>query len=146
MLSADGDTAMYLEYAHARVASILRKAKETAGIDVDAIVDKAASVNSVAEAASLFQFQHASELTLASDLMRIQDVLSQVQIDLFPHRLCEYLYFLAGRMTDFYRDCVILGEGTPIALRDSRLRLCSATAKVLKQGMGLLGITALDKI
>jgi arginyl-tRNA synthetase len=56
------------------------------------------------------------------------------------------LYFLAGRMTDFYRDCVILGDGTSIALRDSRLRLCSATASVLKQGMGLLGITALDRI
>lgn len=146
MLSADGDTAMYLEYAHARVASILRKAKESAGIDVDAIVARAVSATSVEEAASLFQFQHASELTLASDLMRVQDVLSQVQIDLFPHRLCEYLYFLSGRMTDFYRDCVILGEGTPIALRDSRLRLCSATASVLKQGMGLLGITALDRI
>jgi arginyl-tRNA synthetase len=146
MLKADGDTAVYIEYAHARAESVLRRAREAKGVDVAGVVAAAAGAASAGAAAALFSFEHASELTLAADLMRVQDVLATVQEDLMPHRLCEYLYGLAARLTDFYRDCNILGADTAPALRDSRLRLLTAVALVMKKSLALLGIRALDKI
>lgn len=141
MLSPDGDTAVYLEYAHARVMSILRKARESAvAIDTDALA------TNVSNMAGAFTFAHPTELTLAAELMRLQDVLADIQGDLMPHRLCEYLYKLSGAFTDFHRDCNVLGADTPVNLRDSRLRLCVATSKTMKAAMGILGITPLDRI
>lgn len=138
--------AVYIEYAHARVSGVLRRAREEKGVDVEAVVAAGARATDAAAAAALFPLQHASEITLAADLMRAQDVIAGVQEDLFPHRLCEYLYGLAQKLTEFYTNCNILGADTPPALRDARLRLCRATQRVMAQFLQLLGIRALDRV
>jgi arginyl-tRNA synthetase len=145
MLSPDGDTAVYLEYAHARMASILRKAKETLGITWEVLVAGLAGMDDAARAQA-FTAAHLTELQLAVDLTRWQEVMSTFQQDLMPHRVCEFSYFLCGKFTDFFRDCPVLSSDVPAPLRESRLRLVMATESTLACAMRLLGIEALDKI
>lgn len=145
MLSPDGDTAVYLEYAHARMASILRKAKEAHGVAVEALLTGLSALDDSGRAAA-FSMIHASEAGLAAELTRWQEVMTTFQQDLMPHRLCEYQYFLCSRFTDFFRDCPVLQSDVPPALRDARLRLVAATEATVACGMRLLGIQPLDKI
>ena len=144
MLSADGDTATYLQYARARLSSILRKA-EAAGAPSVAALRSVALDDSVAIAAAWI-WEHASEALLAAYLLRFGEVVAGIQEDLMPHRMCEFMYGLAGKATDFIRDCSVLGETTRPALRDSRLRLVITTVDTLTTCMRLLGIEPLDRI
>jgi len=146
MLSPDGDTAVYLEYAHARAASILRRAREPPhGVDVRALAGGLAGAAPPALAAA-FPCTSPSETGLAAELTRFQEMLTTFQADLMPHRLAEYAYFLAGRLGDFFRDCHVLGDGVAPAERDARLLLVDAAERTLATAMRLLGIEALDKI
>ncbi len=127
MVATTGDTGPYLQYAHARVNQILRKA-EAEGIGVEA-------VTVLAEPA---------EHTLALLLSRFGEVVAQVGETLQPHRLCGYLYELAGALSSFYEQCPVLkSEGE---VRTSRLALCAATRRVLGIGLDLLGIEAPDRM
>ncbi|RYY34133.1 arginine--tRNA ligase, partial [archaeon] len=137
MLSADGDTAVYLEYAHVRLCSILRKAAGM-GLDVDAIKNRIETEG--------LAFQHTTEVALVTKLLCFQDVIAAVERDLTPHYLCEYLYHVANLAAEFTRDCNVLGATTPAPVRDSRLRIVAATVDTLAQGLRLLGITPLDRI
>ncbi len=78
--------------------------------------------------------------------MRFQDVLDDIQQDLMPHRLCEYLHTLAVRVADFTRDCNVLGTSTAPTVRVTRLKLCEVTIAIMQTGMKLLGIQPLDKV
>jgi arginyl-tRNA synthetase len=121
MLSLQGNTAPYLQNAYVRIQSIFRKAGESSAPGDSAI--------SLAEPA---------EIALAIRLLQFGEVLPQVLDDYRPNVLANYLYELATAYHGFYETCPVLkSEG---AVRSSRLALCEATARVLKQGLGLLGI------
>ncbi len=122
MLALDGNTAPYLQYAHARVHSILRKG-ETA-------LENASAGNIALESPY--------ELALAKQILRLGDVIETVSRELKPHHLCAYLYELAGRFSGFFENCPVLKSEEPT--RSSRLALCAATAKTLAIGLDLLGI------
>ena len=127
MLAMDGNTAPYLQYAHARIRSIFRKGGEestgTAGI-------------TVAEPA---------ERALGLALLGFEAVVGDTAESLQPHRLAGYLFDLASVFTAFYEQCPVLRAPTPLE-RASRLALCDLTARTLRQGLGLLGIEAPERM
>ena len=123
MLSFEGNTAPYLQYAYTRVQSVLRRAgawNETAPL----------------------QIKEPLEQQLAVELLKFEDVLNSVAETSFPHYLANYLYQLAALFSRFYEACPILkAEG---ATRDTRLQLAKLTGETLKTGLVLLGIEVLD--
>jgi len=125
MTATTGDTGPYLQYAHARVTQILRRA----GADGDLVSDQSAVITSLAEPA---------EQALALALIRFPQVVAEVADDLQPHKLCGYLFELATHLSVFYEQCPVLHSDQ----RPSRLVLCRATQKVLASGLDLLGIHA----
>ena len=129
MLSFEGNTAPYLQYAYTRIQSIFRKA------DVDVA---AMSSNIIIEAGQ--------EHTLAVQLLQFEEVVGAVSRDGTPHVLCAYLYELASAFMSFYEACPILKDDVTPASRASRLALASLTANGLKLGLDLLGIDTLDKM
>jgi arginyl-tRNA synthetase len=134
MLSFDGNTAPYLQYAHARIRSIFRRGGTGAPIRPDAPAGPDAAVL-VAEPA---------ERALALKLLGFAAVLEEVEQNLEFHRLCGYLYELSTAFTGFYENCPVLrSEGT---VRESRLVLCDLTARTLATGLALLGIDAPDRM
>ena len=132
MLAMDGNTAPYLQYAHARIRSIFRKDGEEAG-DVSANGPVPVSVDEPAERA------------LALELLGLEAVVRETADTLQPHRLTSYLFDLASTFTAFYENCPVLKAPTP-ELRASRLLLCDLTAGTLRQGLGLLGIDAPERM
>ncbi len=122
MLSLQGNTAPYLLYAYTRIRSIFRKAGN----------------ENRAKAAPQITLQAAEEIALARALMDFGLVLELVAEDYRPNFLCNYLYEVAGHFTRFYETCPVLkAEG---GARETRLALCELTARVLKQGLEVLGI------
>ena len=133
MLSFDGNTAPYLQYAHARIGSIFRRAETDHGI-------ARSSVRSVAP--SLAEPQ---ERALALQLLQFDAVVHDTIDKFSPHRLCTYLFDLAQTFRSFYEACPVLKEGHE-ATRASRLALCDLTARTLACGLELLGITAPERM
>jgi arginyl-tRNA synthetase len=125
MLSMDGNTGPYLQYAYARVQSIFRRAADR-GIEVRRPMAAAVSLEAP------------FELSLAKHVLRFGEVVELVSRELKPHHLCTYLYELATRFSGFFENCPVLSSDDP--LRSSRLTLCEATARVLGCGLDLLGI------
>lgn len=132
MLDVKGDTAVYLLFAFARFSSILRKGAEEFGCPVDKLIAEGYPA----------VVQDPSELALALELLQLPDVVEAALADLLPNRLCEYLHGLCVKATSFVSICKVLG--TP-EMR-SRLLLCAATCKVMRQCFDLLGISPLDRI
>jgi len=126
MLSLDGNTAPYLQYAHARIRSIFRKG----GVD-----QPATGGITVVEPA-----EHA----LAVHLLGFPDVVVTVAETVEFHRLAGYLYGVAGAFSVFFEQCPVLRAQPPV--RASRLALCELTARVLRQGLYLLGIATPDRM
>jgi arginyl-tRNA synthetase len=120
ILSLDGNTAPYLQYAYARVQSIFRKA----GIEQTESGEVCLGVP--------------QELALARQILRFGEVIETVARELKPHHLCTYLFELATRFTSFYENCPVLMSDEPV--RASRLTLCSLTARTLGLGLSILGI------
>ncbi len=127
MLSFEGNTAPYLQYAHARIQSIFAKAGD---------VDTAASINIVEPA----------EHQLAMTLLRFNEALELVEKDGTPNILCNYLFDLAGNFMTFYEACPILKDDVSAEARNSRLQLAQLTANTLKTGLGLMGIVAPERM
>lgn len=142
MLSPDGDTVVYLQYTHARLCSILRRGVEN-GITSEVLVRP---LKEGEWYDSLFQFKEKVERDLVHELCRFQDVLVAIQQDLMPHRICEFLFRVATLVNDFYRDCQIFNSEVPESLRLPRLRLVHLACMTIKQALGLLGITALERM
>jgi arginyl-tRNA synthetase len=122
MLSFDGNTAPYLQYAHARIKSIFRR------------IDGASADGPI-------RIEHDAERALALRLLSFEDAVQQAADHLQPHRLATYLFELAQAFTDFYESCPILRADTD-EQRASRLALADLTARTLATGLGLLGIAA----
>ena len=125
MLALDGNTAPYLQYAHARVRSIFRRAG----------IEPPRGRVVIAEPA---------ERALALELLAFDPVVREVERTLEFHRLANHLYRVASTFTTFYETCPVLRADEP--LRTSRLVLCDLTARTLKLGLNLLGITAPDRM
>jgi arginyl-tRNA synthetase len=130
MVSFEGDTGPYLQYAHARIAGILGKALDAAAHSPPRPV---ISVNEPAER------------QLALMLLRYPGVVRDVAQHNDPSRLCAYLHQLATTFNGFYQQCPVL-KCEDAALRASRLRLCAVSKHVLRDGLGLLGITAPERM
>ncbi|MFJ8206971.1 arginine--tRNA ligase [Micromonospora chalcea] len=126
MLSLDGNTAPYLQYAYSRVRSIFRRAGAAARPDAEV---------SLAEPA---------ERALAMELVGFAAVVEEVAGSLVFHRLTAYLHRLAVAFSAFYERCPVLRAEGP--LRESRLVLCELTARVLRQGLDLLGIRTPERL
>ena len=125
MLSFDGNTAPYLQYAYSRIRSIFRKAE----IEPGAIV-----------------LQEEAENDLATKLLAFEDTVKSVAEKAMPHLLCTYLFELSGIFMRFYEACPVLKGDVAPEIKASRLALCDLTAKVLKQGLGLLGINTMEQM
>lgn len=125
MVSPTGNTGPYLQYAAARIRSILRKAGSTPD-------------------GPILQTEDA-ERDLMLALLGFGDVVAGVGASLEPHRLCTYLFDLAQTFTAFYDRCPVL-KAPDEEVRGSRLRLCGVTLGVLEQGLALLGITAPERM
>jgi arginyl-tRNA synthetase len=128
MLSFEGNTAPYLLYAYTRVASVFRKA----GLEM-------------AQVSGDFQLQEDAEQALAARLVQFGEALESVAEKGLPHLLCTYLYDVAGLFSTFYEHCPIL-SGDNETLKQSRLKLAALTARTLKQGMELLGLSPLERM
>lgn len=138
MLDTKGDTGVYLMYAFARINSILRKGKETKGIDISAVSDVFTNPLTIC-------LEHPSERALAFELLQFGDVISVVVKELLPNRICEYLNSVATKATDFVTQCHVLNAPTE-DITKSRLVLCEGVKKVMQKCFDLLGIEPLDRI
>jgi arginyl-tRNA synthetase len=127
MLAFEGNTAPYLQYAHARIRSIFRKGNE------------------VAPEPSVIRIEEPPERALALTLLRFPTAVSGVTETLEPHRLCTYLFELATAFSTFFERCPVLKAPT-VEQRRSRLALSDLAARVLAQGLDLLGIEAPDRM
>jgi len=129
MLADKGNTAPYLLYAYARIQSISRKGNiDFAQLGADAKL----------------LLQEEPEFVLGKHLLQLGEVLRDVEKDLLPNHLCQYLYELSQKFNQFYDQCPVLKAEEP--LRTSRLMLCDLTARTLQLGLSLLGISVLERM
>lgn len=128
MLSFEGNTAPYMQYAYTRVASIFKRA------DIDE--------STLTQPITLTE-QH--EKQLAIRLVQFEETIMQVAREGTPHVMCAYLYDLAQAFSGFYENCPILSAEDE-NVRQSRLKLARLTARTLKQGLDTLGIETVDRM
>ncbi len=125
MLSFEGNTAPYLQYAYTRIKSIFRRA----GLNGEDVKGP-------------FNLNEPAEIALATRLLQYPEAVEGVVEDYQANILCNYLFDLSRHFMTFYEACPVLkADGD---LRDSRLRLCDLSAKTLKHGLGLLGIQTVE--
>ncbi|MDT0593890.1 arginine--tRNA ligase [Glaciecola petra] len=129
MLSFEGNTAPYIQYAFTRTRSIFVKA----GLDLN---HTEFQVN----------IDHELEKSLALHALQFQDALEIMAKDATPHVLCTYLYELAALFMRFYEACPILMAGVSERDKETRLQLCLLTNKTLGKGLTILGIETMDKM
>jgi arginyl-tRNA synthetase len=127
MLSFEGATAPYLQYAYSRIHSIFTKA-------------------GVSQTQANIAIIEPQEKALALKLLQLEDVVDAVISECTPNLLCNYLYELASLYMSFYEACPILKEGISDEVKESRLALCQVIAKTLKQGLDILGIEVMDRM
>ncbi|WP_371629608.1 arginine--tRNA ligase [Streptomyces sp. NBC_00341] len=128
MVALHGDTSVYIQYAYARVRSILRNAGEAKPV-----------AHPELELAP-------AERALGLHLDQFGEVLSEVAASYEPHKLAAYLYQLASLYTTFYDQCHVLSEDNPAEVVENRLFLCDITARTLHRGMALLGIRTPERL
>jgi len=134
MLSFEGATAPYLQYAYSRIQSIFTKAESKAEV--------AGTTNNNAT----IQIIEPQEKALALKLLQLEDVVDAVISECTPNLLCNYLYELASLYMSFYEACPILKEGISEEVKASRLALCQVISSTLKQGLDILGIEVMDRM
>ncbi|MBV1938450.1 arginine--tRNA ligase [Streptomyces sp. BV286] len=122
MVSLNGDTSVYLQYAYARIQSILRKAGDARPLAHPELALAPA------------------ERALGLHLDQFGELLLDVATGYEPHKLASYLYQLASHLTTFYDQCHVLSDANPKEVVENRLFLVDLTARTLHQGMALLGI------
>lgn len=130
MLSFEGNTAPYLQYAYTRINSIFGKAQ----LNLHSIIDSEIIIT------------EESERALVLHLLQLSDALYILEKDATPHVLCTYLYELASSFMRFYETCPILKQGIPDNTRQSRLKLAQHSANVMSCGLELLGIETMQSM
>ncbi|GAB2780714.1 arginine--tRNA ligase [Streptomyces chlorus] len=128
MVSLNGDTSVYLQYAYARIRSILRKAPE--GVRPSAHPELAL---------------HEAERALGLHMDAFAETVADAAREYAPHKLAAYLYQLASLYTSFYDKCPVLKAESPDQVAN-RLFLCDITARTLHRGMALLGIRTPERL
>ncbi|MER6999944.1 arginine--tRNA ligase [Streptomyces sp. NPDC000410] len=128
MVSLNGDTSVYLQYAYARIQSILRKAGDA----------KPAAHPELALAPA--------ERALGLHLDQFGELLAEVAASYEPHKLAAYLYQLASHLTTFYDQCQVLSDENAAEVVENRLFLVDLTARTLSKGMSLLGIRTPERL
>jgi arginyl-tRNA synthetase len=131
MLAFEGNTGPYLQYARVRCLSIFRRGE----IDPEPYTSGTVPII----------IGEQGERDLALQLAAFPEALQSTMETWSPHKLCSYLFELAGTYTTFFETCPVLKAPDP-AVRESRLALCAATASVLGTGLGVLGIEAPDRM
>ena len=125
MMSFEGNTAPYLQYAYARIQSLFQRGQvDAAGLTGTPTI------------------REPEEHALALQLARFQETLEQVAATVMPHHLCTYLYDLAAAFMRFYEHCPVLDSN----VRNARLLLCRHTAATLSRGLDLLGIETVERM
>lgn len=127
MLRFEGNTAAYLMYSYVRIAGIKRKIN----VDVNSLIGKEAII-----------LEHPSEIALGLQLLQFDESLAILASELLPNRLTDYLYGLAEKFNAFFRDCRVEGSEQ----QNSRLLLCEAAARTMKQGLEILGLIVVEKM
>lgn len=135
MLSLSGNTAPYMLYAYARIQSILRKAG----------LEALAEVESASASAALLKLTEPAELSLARAMVKLTELLQRVEVELYPHVLCEYMYDLSQKFNQFYEACPVM-NAPEADVRRSRIALCLLTARILRLSLYLLGIRVLERM
>lgn len=128
--ASEKNPVFYLQYAHARICSIMRKADEV-GLKESPNPD-------------LTLLQHEAEQALIKELMRFPEVIQEAAQTYEPHRVANYLREVAVAFTKFYDQCRIIGEPEPLA--QARLALARAARLVLANGLRVLGISAPERM
>jgi arginyl-tRNA synthetase len=126
MLSFDGNTALYMQYAYARIQSILKKYNKK--LDGKIVIGDSL------------------EHRLALMILRFEDTLIRASIDATPHTITAYLYDLVTLFMKFYEQNPILKDGVDKDIKISRLLLAKLTSNVIKKGLDILGIRVIDRI
>jgi len=139
MLSLNGNTAPYMLYAYARICGIVRKATTTSSSDAPET-----KVRWPAPASEI-DITHDAERQLLRNLVRLPDVLAEVENDLYPNKMCDYLFETSQKFNQFYENCSVNNAETP-ELKASRLTLCTVTAATIRLLMGLLGIPVVERL
>jgi len=129
MLSFEGNTAPYLQYAYTRIISIFRKAE----LDVSTFKGN-------------INITETKEKALALKLVQFGEILQQVADEAYPHILCNYLYEIASAYMAFYEQCPILKANIKQEIKESRLALSLIVADTLAKGLELLGIEIMEKM
>jgi len=127
MLKFEGNTAAYLLYSYVRIQGIKRKCNK----DIHALF-----------ATTPIILNHPTEIALGLKLRQFGETLAHMDRDLLPNRLSDYLYDLAEKFHAFFRDCRVEG----VDEESSRLVLCELTARILKQGLQILGLKTMDRM
>jgi|TARA_Y100000310_G_scaffold332779_1_gene408996 arginyl-tRNA synthetase len=127
MLSFEGNTAPYLQYAFTRIRSIFRRE----GIDASTLT-------------GIVVLEETAEQRLAVKLLQFSECIDAVAEECLPNLLCNYLYELAGLFMSFYEACPVLKAAEPV--RSSRLLLSAISAETLRMGLGLLGIETVEQM
>jgi len=127
MLKFEGNTAVFLLYSFVRINGIKRK--------INADMTQILANHEI-------ELEHPSEISLGIHLRRFGEVLDIMAQDLLPNRLTEYLYELAEKFNGFFRDCRVIGARE----EGARLVLCELTARVLKQGLEILGLQTVERM
>ena len=128
---SDKNPVYYVQYAHARIASILRFAAEQ-GWDLDAGGD-------------ISLLKHKSELALIRKMLEFQEIVAQAALQMAPHHLTFYAQELAAVFHAFYRDCRVVDPEAPEQTR-ARLLLVQAARLTLARALELLGVNAPDRM
>lgn len=129
MVSLNGDTSVYLQYAYARIRSILRKAPEGIGPVAHPELELAPA-----------------ERALGLHLDAFAETVADAAAEYAPHKLAAYLYQLASLFTTFYDKCPVIKPEPPRDVAENRLLLCDTTAATLHRGMALLGIRTPERL
>lgn len=127
MLSFDGNTAPYLQYSYVRVKSIFRRGE----------LDETAPRGEIV-------IGEPAEKALGLKLAQFSEAVESVAQECYPNLLCNYLYELAESFMKFYESCPVLKSEEPV--RTSRLLLCLLTARIIRTGLGLLGIETVERM
>ena len=125
---SDKNPVYYVQYAHARIASILRFAEQR-GLDMSGM-----------ESSDLSVLDHIDEHKLIKILLRFPSVIARSADSLAPHHICEYLREVAQQFHKFYHECRIVGSEAPV--ESARLALTLAAKRVIANGCVVLGVTA----
>ncbi len=127
MLTFEGNTAPYMQYAYTRVASIFNKA----GLNPETLTGS-------------IIIEDEKEKTLVTKLLQFEEAIQAVAREGQPHLMCTYLFELAGIFSSFYEACPVLNAKGQT--KQSRLKLAALTARTIQQGLNLLGINTLERM